>query len=385
MHIRIDNDISQNKLNVLVYSEKGLIGLRHGKLFVRHLWVSYSYVHLVIVHSLKSKVWRPCGQSGSMTVNIDEGGGGGGGHCGEDATRLGQGHTLTKRPAIQVESHVLLEIPRHSNIFIYYAHKSKRCNHIWKTHSQSGAGVAQCPLPPPRLIRLRVPCCVFSLNILSLTLFLFTYFAVYLRFFSHMNARPPGGGGGGYLHIYAYWVCAARETPIFSPKFPFRSISFSQIFKYSAPQPHHFTVFGRSGDHDFRHFAAHTQPSSASSLRSPALSRPSHSSSLRRGAFFTLPRRSGDSGRPECQPDASYSPFRRPAFTRPSSPSTLQSPAFSRSRSPSSLRRPAFFTLELDPEPPHFSPCRCTYLPKFGVSAPPPRCSHYFHDLYIYL
>ena len=28
--------------------------------------------------------------------------------------------------------------------------------------------------------------------------------------------------------MYAYWVCAARETPIFSPEFPFRSISFSQ-------------------------------------------------------------------------------------------------------------------------------------------------------------
>ena len=27
-------------------------------------------------------------------------------------------------------------------------------------------------------------------------------------------------GGGGYFHIYAYWVCAARETPIFNPKFP---------------------------------------------------------------------------------------------------------------------------------------------------------------------
>ena len=42
---------------------------------------------------------------------------------------------------------------------------------------------------------------------------------------------------------HAYWVCAARETPIFSPKFPFRSISFSQIFSYSAPEHHHFTVF----------------------------------------------------------------------------------------------------------------------------------------------
>ena len=37
------------------------------------------------------------------------------------------------------------------------------------------------------------------------------------------------GGGGEDLHMYAYWVCAARETPIFSPEFSFRSISFSQI------------------------------------------------------------------------------------------------------------------------------------------------------------
>ena len=40
---------------------------------------------------------------------------------------------------------------------------------------------------------------------------------------------PPGGGGRGYFHMYAYWVCAANETPIFSHEFPFRSISFSQI------------------------------------------------------------------------------------------------------------------------------------------------------------
>ena len=113
-----------------------------------------------------------------------------------------------------------------------------------------------------------------------------------------------------------------------------------------------------------------TQPSSASSLGSPALLRPSRSSSLRRGAFFTLPRRSGVSGRPECQPDAFYSPFRRPAFSRPS---------------------PRIFTLELPelaPETsifyararsgaPHFSPCRGTYMyivPTniWGECPPPP-------------
>ena len=41
----------------------------------------------------------------------------------------------------------------------------------------------------------------------------------------------------GYFQIYAYWVCAARETPISSPKFPVWSI-FSQI-----PEHHHFTFF----------------------------------------------------------------------------------------------------------------------------------------------
>ena len=51
----------------------------------------------------------------------------------------------------------------------------------------------------------------------------------------------PEGGGGGYFHMYAYWVCAARDTPIFSPEFLFRSISFSQISPKSVPEHHHFT------------------------------------------------------------------------------------------------------------------------------------------------
>ena len=50
-------------------------------------------------------------------------------------------------------------------------------------------------------------------------------------------------GGNEYFHMYAYWVCAAWETPIFSPKFLFRSISFSQMTKKSGPEHHHFTFF----------------------------------------------------------------------------------------------------------------------------------------------
>ena len=47
-----------------------------------------------------------------------------------------------------------------------------------------------------------------------------------------------GGGGGGHFHI-----CAIFETPVFSPKFPLQSISFSQITEISAPEHHHFRVF----------------------------------------------------------------------------------------------------------------------------------------------
>ena len=68
---------------------------------------------------------------------------------------------------------------------------------------------------------------------------------------------PGGGGGGGTFHMYAYWVCAANETPIFSHEFPFRSISCSQITKKSVPEHHHFTFVGgfcRSGDHHFQIF-----------------------------------------------------------------------------------------------------------------------------------
>ena len=40
------------------------------------------------------------------------------------------------------------------------------------------------------------------------------------------------GGGGGYCHnMYAYWVCAANEIPIFSHEFPFRSISFFRNYQ----------------------------------------------------------------------------------------------------------------------------------------------------------
>ena len=90
----------------------------------------------------------------------------------------------------------------------------------------------------------------------------------------------PGGGGGGHFYICAYWVCAARETPIFSPKFPLRSITILH--------------FCRSGDHHFRNFFT-LKPFIARVLARRILQSvpetpPSRSSSIRSSPFFTLPR-----------------------------------------------------------------------------------------------
>ena len=77
---------------------------------------------------------------------------------------------------------------------------------------------------------------------------------------SHQHRTPPPPPLRGRTSImYAYWVCAAREAPIFSPEFSFRSISFTQITKKirSGASPFYFLFFGgfcRSGDHHFQNF-----------------------------------------------------------------------------------------------------------------------------------
>ena len=94
---------------------------------------------------------------------------------------------------------------------------------------------------------------------------------------------PPRGGGGAFPYLYAYSVCAARETPIFSTKFSLRSISFSQM-KTISLRSIIILHFCRSGDHYSRNFkpfvAAHGRLTAASPFG----------------------QRSGGSGRP----DASY-------------------------------------------------------------------------------
>ena len=115
----------------------------------------------------------------------------------------------------------------------------------------------------------------------------------------------PGGGGGCTSIMYAYWVCAGRETPIFSPELPFRSISFSQITQKSVPEHHHFTFLGgfcRSGDHHCQNFFNFN----------PFIAAPMHGRLSPNAKRLAAPR---VSGRPERQPDASWQ-FRRFAFSR---------------------------------------------------------------------
>ena len=104
----------------------------------------------------------------------------------------------------------------------------------------------------------------------------------------------PGGGGGGV---------AARETPIFSPKFPFRSISFSQITKNSGLEHHHFTFLADFAVPETIIFKI----SLISTRSSPPTAGPARTQSV-----SAAPR---VSGRPERQPDASWQ-FRRLAFSR---------------------------------------------------------------------
>ena len=97
--------------------------------------------------------------------------------------------------------------------------------------------------------------------------------------------------------MYAYWVCAARETPIFSPKYPFRSILFSQITKnpFRSITILHFR-FGS---------AAGQQPARAPARRILAVPET---------RIFTLKTDQARSGAPHFQAQNDSSSFRSPHF-----------------------------------------------------------------------
>ena len=159
--------------------------------------------------------------------------------------------------------------------------------------------------------------------------------------------------------MYAYWVCAARETPIFSPEFLFCSISFSQICKINPFQSitilHFFGGFCHSGDHHFQN-VLNFNPFIASHGRlSPNVK---HSAAPR--VSQTRPGSSGDS---HFHAQNGSSSFRSRAFSR-STRSSFRSPVFSRSTGSSFRSLCPFFTL------PRHIPTKI-----WGESPPPPPCT----------
>ena len=152
---------------------------------------------------------------------------------------------------------------------------------------------------------------------------------------SHIQVTPSRESH--VMHI-TYWVCAARETPIFNPKFPLRSISFRSR---ASPFLVEMQILNccRSGDHRFQIFfpfkPVHHRPRPA---RLPA--RRVHPSTV---SQYLVPE----------------TPL-IPTMSVPECPILVPgTPIFT----PEPFRRPP---------PPHFALCRGTYLPKCRVSAPPP-------------
>ena len=156
--------------------------------------------------------------------------------------------------------------------------------------------------------------------------------------------------------MYAYWVCAARETPIFIPIFPFRSISFSHITKKN-PFPS-ITIL-----HHLAEFAVPETIIFKISLVSTRSSPPTVGSA-----------RTRVSGRLERQPDASWQ-FRRIAFSRSKRIKLVPEPRIFKLKTAQARSGAPHFHARLGARSgarAHFSLCRGTYLPKFGVSTPPP-------------
>ena len=114
----------------------------------------------------------------------------------------------------------------------------------------------------------------------------------------------------------------------------------------SGPEQHHFKFFAVSETISFKNFFNFNPFTASHGRLSPNAKRSAAAAWV--------------SGRPECQPDASWQ-FRRPAFSRSKRLKLVPEPRiFTPDRGARSGARA------------DFSLCRGTYLPKFGVSTPPP-------------
>ena len=109
------------------------------------------------------------------------------------------------------------------------------------------------------------------------------------------------------------YACAARETPIFSPEFPFRSISFSQITKKSIPEHHHFKYFG--GFSLISLISTRSSPPTAGSTRTQSVRQRRGVLAVPEIRIFTLKTDQARSGAPHFHAQNGSSSFRSPAFS----------------------------------------------------------------------
>ena len=144
-------------------------------------------------------------------------------------------------------------------------------------------------------------------------------------------SEPPGGGGP-YFHImYAYCVCAARDTPIFSPEFPFRSISYSQITKknpFRSITILHFLadfVVPETIIFKISLISTRSSPPTASSARTQCVRQRRGLAGVPEIRIFTLKTVQARSGAPHFHAQNGSSSFRSPTFSR-STGSSFRSP-----------------------------------------------------------
>ena len=136
------------------------------------------------------------------------------------------------------------------------------------------------------------------------------------RILNSARLRP-----GGYFHMYAYWVCAVRETPIFSAKFLFRSIyHFHKWQKNPVPSITILHFFAVPETIIFKISLISTRSLPPTGRLSPGLAK--------------------------CQPDASWQ-FWRPAFSRSKRLKLGPEPrSFTLKNGSNSVWSPRIFTLD---------------------------------------
>ena len=174
---------------------------------------------------------------------------------------------------------------------------------------------------------------------------------------------PGGGGGGGYFHMYAYWVCATRENPIFSPEFHsgvyhfhklpknlFRSITILNFLAdFAVPET---IIFKMSW------ISTRSSPPTAGSARMQSV-RQRRGLAAGQSASQTRPGSSRDSH-----------------FHAQNGSSSFRSPAFSSSKRLNLVPEPCIFTLDwelvLEPGPIFHFAAAHTYQNLGWVPPPPP-------------